>query len=636
MHSAAAKAQQVNVPPSAGLFSSPEKRRFVLCLLLVVATLAVYNPVNRNSFVNFDDDHYITHNPHVIAGLHVETVQWAFTNFYEANWHPLTWMSHALDCQFFGLNPVGHHYVNVFLHALNVVLLFWLLESATGFTWRSLMVAALFALHPVNVESVAWASERKNVLSMMFVLLAMQAYRWYARKPAAARYAAVAGLFACGLMSKPQVITLPFLLLLWDYWPLRRFRSAGVLTGCPAGVSPAHLAATGKSCSPASLILEKVPLFLLSLISAIITIKAQKAGSAIHSAILYPFQLRLENAVVAYSRYIGKAFWPTQLSPLYPHPLDLIHTWQVIASALLLTVVTTLVVMHRRRGYLLTGWLWFLGTLVPMIGLIQVGEQAMADRYAYLPFIGLFLMVCWGLTEWAQARRLSSVCLAVPAAIALVALSLLTYRQIGYWKDSETLWSYAIRVSGNKNYKAHLNLAIAYDDQGRFDEAIAQFHQSVDPRSDDPRIHLGLGIYDQKHGHVQEAIEEYRATLRLTAEPALQSDAESNLGSAYRQIGDYAHAKESFAAALQLDPNKPMALIGSGLIAQKSGDLDQAIKQYSQAMSVEPTAVGYVLLGRALAQTGHADEAQAAYKNARQLSDDWNDTLQAADGLLAF
>lgn len=625
MHSAAAKAHLIKPPKSAGFFSSPEKRTFVLCLLLVVATLAAYNPVNRNAFVNFDDDHYITHNPHVMAGLHVETVQWSFTNFYEANWHPLTWISHALDCQWFGLNPVGHHYVNVFLHALNVVLLFWLLESATGFTWRSLMVAALFALHPINVESVAWASERKNVLSMMFLLLALQAYRWYARKPGAARYAAVAGLFACGLMSKPQVITLPFLLLLWDYWPLRRFASAGQP---PTGTAP--------PASQRLLLLEKTPLFLLSLVSAVLTMKAQKAGGAIHSPILYPFPLRLENAIVAYSRYIGKAFWPTQLSPLYPHPLDLLHAWQVIASALFLAVVTALVVKHRQRAYLLTGWLWFLGTLVPMIGLIQVGEQAMADRYAYLPFIGLFLMVCWALPEWAQARRISTAWLAIPAALVLVTLSLLTYRQIGYWKDSETLWSYALRVSGGRNYKAHLNLAIAYDEQGRFDEAIAQFRQSVDPRSDDPRIHLGLGIYDQKHGHMQEAIEEYRTTLRLTADPALQSDADSNLGSAYRQIGDYAHAGESFAAALQLDPNKPMALIGAGLIAQKSGDMDQAIQDYSQAMSVEPTAVGYLLLGRALEQAGHAGEAQAAYDHARQLTNDWSETQQAADSLFAF
>jgi len=595
----------------------------VLCLLLVAATLAVYNPVNRNAFVNFDDDHYITGNPHVLAGLKWDTVKWAFTDYYEANWHPLTWLSHALDAQLFGLNPVGHHYMNVVLHALNAVLLFLLLQSATGFTWRSLMVAALFALHPVNVESVAWASERKNVLSMMFLLLALQAYGWYARRPAAGRYILVAGLFACGLMSKPQVITLPFLLLLWDYWPLGRYGSAG---GTPAR-QPAR--------APA-LLLEKVPLFLLSLASAVVTMQAQKAGGAIHSAIIYPFRLRLENAIVSYSRYIGKAFWPTQLSPLYPHPLDLLKSWQVIASALFLLAVTALVIRNRRHGYLVTGWFWFLGTLVPMIGLVQVGEQAMADRYAYLPFIGLFLMVGWGAGEWAETKKIPAAGLAVPALAVLAALGALTYRQVGYWRDSEALWSYALRVTSVRSYKAHFNLAVTYDAEGRYDQAVQQFREAIDPRDDDPRIHLGLGIYDQRHGHAQEAVEEFQAALRLSSDGAVRADAFSNLGSAYRQLRDYARAKESFAEALRLDPNKPSALVGMGLLFQKSGDLEQAIAQYSHAMSVQPTAVGYVLLARALEQAGRGKEAAAAIEQARKLTGDFDQARQIADNLLAF
>ncbi len=301
-----------------------------------------------------------------------------------------------------------------------------------------------------------------------------------------------------------------------------------------------------------------------------------------------------------------------------------------------LTLVTVLVVQHRKQRYLLTGWLWFLGTLVPMIGLIQVGEQAMADRYAYLPFIGLFVMVCWALPEWAGERRISAKWLAIPAVAVLVAFSLLTIRQIGHWKNSESLWSYAINVSGGRNYKAHFNLGLAYNDQGRFDEAITQFQQAVDPRNDDPRIHLGLGIYDQNHGHVNEAVEEYQTTLRLTADRALQSDAYSNLGSAYRQTGDSAHAKESFAAALQLNPDQPMALIGAGLIEQKTGYVAQAIQDYSRAISRQPTPVGYALLGRALMQAGHASEAQSAFDRGMQLTSDWNGALQAADQLLRF
>ena len=618
-----------------GLFSSPEKRTFVLSLLLVVATLAVYNPVNRNGFVNFDDDHYITGNPHVLAGPHWQTVKWAFANFYEANWHPLTWISHALDCQLFGLNPAGHHYTNVVLHAFNVVLLFLLLQSATGFTWRSLMVAALFALHPVNVESVAWASERKNLLSMMFLLLAMQAYGWYARQPAVRRYALVTFLFACGLMSKPQIITLPLLLLLWDYWPLGRFAGTASAGGTPAPST--SLRAGSQPARPPALLLEKLPLLLLSLISTVITLKAQQAGGAMrNNMVAYAFPIRLENATVAYSRYIANAFWPTKLSPFYAHPLDLLHFWQVIASALFLLAVTALVVQHRRHGYLLTGWFWFLGTLVPMIGLVQVGEQAMADRYAYLPFIGLFLMVCWGLEELAAARRIATGWLAIPATVVLVTLSFLTYRQIGYWHDSETLWSYALKVTSVRSYKAHFNLAVTYDQQGRYDQAIQQFREAIDPRDDDPQIHLGLGIYDQRHGQVAEAVEEYQATLRLASDPKIRTDAYANLGSACRQLRDYARAKENFTAALQLDPNKPMALIGLGLLAQKTGDYPEAITLYIHAMSVEPTAVGYVLLGRAQQQAAHAPEAQAAYDKAKQLTTDWNGTQQAADELLAF
>jgi protein O-mannosyl-transferase len=417
-------------------------------------------------------------------------------------------------------------------------------------------------------------------------------------------------------MSKPQVITLPFLLLLWDYWPLGRFSRDPVK-------------------APA-LLLEKLPLFLMSLASAVVTMQAQKAGGAIHSPILYPFWLRLENAIVSYSRYIGKAFWPGSLSPLYPHPLDLLRFWQVIASAVFLLLVTSLVIRYRRHGYLVTGWFWFLGALVPMIGLVQVGEQAMADRYAYLPFVGLFLITVWGLADWVEQRRISPDRLAGPAIVVLLALSFVTYRQIGYWHDSETLWSYALRVTSVRSYKAHFNLAVTYDAEGRYDEAVQQFREAIDPRDDDPRIHLGLGIYDQRHGHAQQAIEEFQAVLRLSSDSSMQADAYSNMGAAYQQLHDYARAKANFAEALRLDPNKAAALVGMGLLAQKSGDLAQTIALYSRAMSVEPTAVGYILLGRAQRQAGHATESQAALDKARQSTSDLDQAQRTADALLAF
>lgn len=619
MSSAATKPQRVrSTARSDSLFSSPEKRTFVLSLLLVVATLAVYNPVNRNAFVNFDDDHYILNNPHVMSGLHADTIAWAFSHYYEANWHPLTWISHALDYSLFGANPAGHHYVNVLFHAINAVLLFILFQEATGFTWRSLMVAALFTLHPINVESVAWASERKNTLSMMFLLLAMWAYTRYTRKPNLKTYLLVAAMFFCGLMSKPQVITLPFVLLLWDYWPLGRYE------------------ASGRAAKARALVIEKLPLFALSAVSAVITIQAQKAGGAIHSAILYPFSLRLENAVVSYARYMGKALWPTQLSPLYPHPLDLLRTWQVIASSILLIAMTALVIANRRRGYLLTGWLWFLGTLVPMIGIIQVGEQAMADRYAYLPLIGLFFMICWGIADWAESRKVSVSWLAVPALVVLLSMSVLTYRQILVWRDSETLWSYALQIANAPNYKAHLNLAIAYDQQGRFEDAVGQFQQSIDPHDDDPKIHLGLGIYDLKHGFAQQAIDEDNATMRLTSDPALKADALSNLGAAHRSLKDYGKAQQDFTAALQFDSNKPMALIGLGLLAQKNSQFIQAEQYYARAMAAEPTAVGYLLLSQVTEKAGHLDQSQVAYRRAKELSPDWAQTQQATTDLLAF
>jgi hypothetical protein len=310
---------------SPALFRSPRQRTLLLCLLLTVFVLVFYNPVTRNQFIRFDDDGYITGNPEVRAGLTWETVKWSFTTYQQANWHPLTWLSHALDCELFGLNPVGPHYVNVLLHAINAILLFLLLQQATGFRWRSFLVAALFALHPINVESVAWAAERKNVLSTLFFLLALYAYGEYARRPGVWRYCIVAGSFALALLTKPQVITFPLLLLLWDYWPLGRMGAIGSAESTARGWS------FPKLWDP-RLVLEKLPLLLLSAASAVITMKAQKAGGAIQTFTQFNLPLRLETAVVSYVRYIGKAFWPSKLEALYPHPTQLYPAWQALAA----------------------------------------------------------------------------------------------------------------------------------------------------------------------------------------------------------------------------------------------------------------------------------------------------------------
>ena len=425
------------VAPSSEVSSSTGTRTLLLCLLLTAVVLVSYSPVTHNGFLNYDDDTYITNNPHVRAGLTWVTVKWAFSTYDQANWHPLTWLSHALDCQLFGLNPAGHHFVNVLLHVANVVLLFLLLQSATGFGWRSLMVAALFALHPMNVESVAWAAERKNVLSMLFFLLALNAYVWYARRPGLGRYAAVAFFFVLALLSKPQVITFPFLLWLWDYWPLCRI-------GAPVAGNADQRDNFPKRSS-GWLVLEKLPLLFLSAASAVITLKAQNVGGAIKTFSQYSPLLRLETALISYVSYMGKALWPSKLVALYPHPTRLYSAWQAGMVVALLLVVTALVVLplifrvHDRR-YLAVGWCWFLGSLVPMIGLVQVGAQGMADRYAYLPLIGLFLMLTWLVADWAKPSQLRREWLAVAAVSWLLTLGTLTYRQVGYWHDIPSFW----------------------------------------------------------------------------------------------------------------------------------------------------------------------------------------------------
>lgn len=584
--------------------------------MLVVAVLAVYNPVSKHPFVNYDDDVYVTHNLHVRNGLSWDTVTWAFTTSAEANWHPLTWISHATDAQLFRLNPSGHHYVNLLFHAVNVVLLFLLLQRATGFAGRSLMVAALFALHPINVESVAWVAERKNVLSMFFLLLALEAYRQYVRKPGVGRYCLVALCFACGLMAKPMIITLPFVLLLWDYWPLER------------------TALEGESKKLSSLVVEKIPLFALSAASAWVTMYAQSVGGAVRSVVEYPFSVRLGNALVAYARYVMLAFWPAKLGPMYPHPADSLPGWQVGVSGLFLLAATVLVIVFRKHRYLLVGWFWFLGTLVPMIGLVQVGKQAMADRYAYLPFLGLFIMACWAVGEWAQQKHISALRLAIPVLIVLAALAAATFRQLNYWSDNVTLWSHTVAITG-PNAVAQDNLGGALVEENRIAEAMPHFQVAAEIDPSDPVSHLNLASYQLEQGNPQEAVKQLDTVLNLTSEPRLKATVLSNLGAAYSRMRDYPHAKKSFEEALALDPQRVQAITGLGLLAQRSGDLHEAIEQYSRAVSLEPSGLRYALLAQALEKSGRAAEAQAAYQEAARLFPDLDQLRQSVDALLS-
>jgi tetratricopeptide (TPR) repeat protein len=615
--------------PDDSFLETIPKRTLILCLLLVACTLAVYSSIGRNGFVNFDDDDYITGNRHVRSGLQWTTVHWAFTSFDAANWHPLTWLSHSLDYELFKLNPAGYHYTNLLLHCGNVVILFLLLVEATRRAWASLVVALAFALHPLNVESVAWAAERKNVLSMLFLLLALWGYQRYARKTSLRGYAVVVLAYACGLMAKPQIITLPFLLLLWDYWPLHRLQ----FSAAPA--SPQH----ERVRSFGWLVVEKLPLFALSAASALITLKAQQAGGAIRSAVDYPMTVRIENAFCAYLGYISKLLWPVHLALMYPHLGASLRAWQVIVAGFFLMAVSALVIALQKRTqtpprYLAVGWLWFLGALVPMIGLVQAGQQAMADRYMYLPMIGLLIMFSWGFADWAGASRTCSVGLTCAVVLAMAALGALTYRQVGFWRSSETLWSHAVAVTQN-NYVARLNLGETLVNQGRSQDAAIQFRAAAQIRPDDPGALLNLATCDRSAGNFAPALAEDQAALRLTSDTALRAYTLTNLGIDYRRLKDYVLARQSYAAALSLSPGTARAFIGLGVIAQHTGDFGEAVKNYSRAAELEPSDIAYLLLAQALQQNGQAAAAQAALEEARKRSPDFGRAQQAVLDLLA-
>ena len=537
-----------------------EKYTWALGILLVLATVALYYPVSGHPFVNYDDNVYVTDNEQVKSGLNWDTLQWAFTTTEAGNWHPLTWLSHALDYQLFQADPAGHHNTNLLLHVFNVLLLFWVLRQATGFTGRSWMVAALFALHPINVESVAWISERKNLLSMLFFLLALGAYRWYVREPRTGRYAVVAGFFALGLMAKPQVITLPFVLLLWDYWPLRRMLIAGRRAAFDAPDDSSTRAKnrldedTLPQQSFSWLAAEKLPLLALCAASAFITMKAQQAAGAMHTAKnTFPLSIRLGNAIVCYARYLGKAFWPSHLALIYPHPGTSLKTWEVLAALVLLLAITALVLRERRRRYLLVGWFWFLGTMVPMIGLVQVGEQAMADRYAYLPFIGLFIMVCWGLEDWAEQRKVPIAVLAGASVVVLMALSVVAYRQLNYWGDNVVLWTHIIEVTP-PNYIAQDDLGGAYLNSGQLEEAMKHFRAAAEIYPLDPFSNLNLAIYAQQHDDPQQAIARSNIVLIRSPSPRLRSKAYTTMGLAYRALGNQEESRKCLEAAQREGP----------------------------------------------------------------------------------
>jgi protein O-mannosyl-transferase len=432
------KRPQFTPPPKIGPALTRRKTNVLLCILLAGVTIALYGKVLAYRFVAYDDFEYVTGNPHIRTGLSWSTIKWTFTATYASNWHPLTWLSHAFDYQLFGVNPAGHHFENVLIHAVNAVLLYLLLEWMTKRASPSLLVAALFALHPLNVESVAWVAERKNVLSTLLFFLTLLAYVYYAQRPNWRRYLLVAALFAAGLMAKPMLVTLPFVLLLLDYWPLARMKGSS------------QSAVNAPQFSLLKIALEKIPWLVLSAASAWVTLIAQR--TAMHSSEEFRFTVRIENALVSYSLYLWKMIWPARLAVFYPHPTGALPLWQMTLSLLTLVGITVLVFVFRSRRYLAVGWLWFLGTLVPVIGLVQVGEAAMSDRYAYIPLIGIFIMIAWSYADWAVAKNLRTIWQLAPALCAMGALVLVTSRQINYWDSQYDLWKHAAEVTAPNPY----------------------------------------------------------------------------------------------------------------------------------------------------------------------------------------
>ena len=544
---------------------------------LLTVTAVVFRPVLENDFINFDDDQYVTDNRHVQQGFKRPEVVWAFTARDAANWHPLTWLSHLLDAQFYGLNPRGHHLTSLLLHLANTGLLFFVFSKMTGGLWASAFVAALFALHPLHVESVAWVAERKDVLSTFFALLTLWAYHHYTRRPGVGRYAAVAILFSLGLSAKPMVITLPLVLLLLDYWPLGRLSDAGGTRG------------SLRISTLAQRLLEKAPLLLLSAGSAAITLSVQKTGGAIQNE-YFPLSLRTLNALTSYAHYLWKMIWPRNLAVFYPHPGSDLPWWLGAAAGLLLLAVSIAVVRAGRRlPFLLVGWLWYLVTLGPVIGLVQVGRQGMADRYTYLPLTGVFIMVAWGAPALLSGWRRRDRALALASLLILPALGVRAHHQAAAWHDSLTLFSQALRATRD-NWLAEYNVGLLLAGRGDPAGAAAHYRSALRIRPDYAEAHINLGTilaaagkFEEAGGHFREAIGRQPLMSRVGANTALVS-----LGNVLLELGRTDEAAGMYQEARRVDPRDAAPLYCLALLETRRSNLPGAETLYREALRMKP------------------------------------------------
>jgi Flp pilus assembly protein TadD len=575
---------------------------WVAAILLIVTTLIVYLPVKDHQFVDLDDDLYVTHNPQIQKGLTWANLAWALTAVEAGFWHPLTWWSHMLDYELFGLDPGGHHLMSLLIHLLNVLLLFGLLQRWTGALWRSFFVAALFALHPLNVESVAWVAERKNVLSTLFWLLTMGAYVHYVKAPHWKRYLALVSLFVLGLMAKPMLVTLPCVLLLLDYWPLGRldlswkeFRQKG-----------------------SELVLEKVPLLALAVASGILAIYAQRQLGALPSLQQLPLDARLSNALNSFVIYLGKMVWPADLAVFYPHPEAALPLGQVVLAILVLSTLSLLVLWGAASSpYLLVGWLWYLGTLLPVSGLIQVGRHSMADRYMYVPLIGLFILLVWSFTQWMNDSPIRKSFVIGAGVLLLMGLSTNARLQVGHWQNSIALFEHAIR-STQDNDLVHNNLGTTFLEAGEIDKGIEQLSIALEIKPKSPEVLYNLGLALKQKGQLDGAARYFLEALDLKPDLA---DAHNNLGIIHLARGDVEKAIQQFAQALEIDPQLFEAHNNLGTLLLGQGQIEVAIRHFSQSLLLHPDqARAHNNLGAALDLQGRSEEAIAHYHRALELA----------------
>jgi Flp pilus assembly protein TadD len=585
--------------------TSGRRTIIILAVLLAVGSAVLYAPAVRNGFVNYDDPDYITNNVNVQRGLTWPGIVWAFgTKNDAANWHPLTWISHMLDVGWFGMNPAGHHFMNVLLFAIDIAVLFLFLTSATGCVWRSAAVAALFAVHPLNVESVAWAAERKAVLSILFLLLTLWSYWWYTRRPGVARYLAVVSLYALALLSKTTVITLPASLLLLDYWPLRRL-------GDEKGEPRAFLRKFGR------LALEKMPLFLMAGVVGVITFQIHRREGAMAGAMLFTW--RLKNSIYSYVAYLGKTIWPTGLAVFYPHPENSLSWWMVGLAALALVGITAMVWRLRARRYLLVGWLWYLGILLPMIGLVQSGRQGMADRYVCISLLGLFVGIVWRIGDWAQQMKWKREPLGAVFVLLLLPFAYLTRVQIGYWRNSLTLFGHALDVTSN-NAIAEANFGSALVEAGETQLAEQHLDRALRLAPDIAQPHYNLAVILQGQGHWKESEREYRLALERLVDPMEKAQAHNNLGTLYLQIKQIPAAQKEFTEAIALNPNEVNSYLGRGILEQQSANYPGAIADFTEASRLQPGPAVYFWLGQAFEGAGDYNRAQNAYVAALRMA----------------